>query len=41
MLKAIFGSTDDKPKPKPSAKQVKNFAKTQNAVAAVKKKKGT
>jgi hypothetical protein len=44
MLKAIFGSTDDKPsksKPKPTAKQVKNFAKTHNAVeTATKKKKG-
>ncbi len=44
MLKAIFGSTDDnrpsKSKPKPTAKQVKNFAKTHNAVVKATKKKG-
>lgn len=43
MLKAIFGSADDKPskpKPKPTAKQLKNFAKTHNAVEKATKKKG-
>ena len=32
MLKAIFGSSDDKPKKKPSADELKSFAKTNNAV---------
>lgn len=42
MLKAVFGSSDDKkpPKAKPSAKKLKTFAKTHNAVTKAKNKKG-
>ncbi|QIG76751.1 hypothetical protein EVC29_050 [Rhizobium phage RHph_Y52] len=39
MLKAIFGSEEDRKKTPPSANEVRSFAKTHNAVIAAGKKK--